>query len=263
MRWRGKDAPYRRIEGSLADFGAWLRDRPERIRRLHFSNQALLYYRLIRPRRCLSDNRRYAFCFSQGPGEAEFMPIRVGQMKETLTPWGITWRSVRSIAVRDDTSVQSVDIRHVEDDATPPCPVSPFGLDGEVQIARSHPKTGEGCVLASTDEIEAQRGVETDCTGHIMGRQCDRTDALDHRGDVIRGCRKSRPPRRIHDDIPRSGQNPKILGRDDTEVIRYLITIGVPFSGHLLAQEGQDRGLEVGECCMTSIVGDVLVHQAP
>jgi hypothetical protein len=26
--------------------------------------------------------------------------------------------------------------------------------------------------------------------------------------------------------IPRSGQNPKILGRDDTEVIRYLITIG-------------------------------------
>src|SRR5271166_2929508 len=27
--------------------------------------------------------------------------------------------------------------------------------------------------------------------------------------------------------IPRSGQNPKILGRDDTEVIRYLITIYV------------------------------------
>src|ERR1700733_3663910 len=36
---------------------------------------------------------------------------------------------------------------------------------------------------------------------------------------------------------PRSGQNPKILGRDNTEVIRYLITIDVPFSGHLLAQE--------------------------
>src|SRR5271166_3132181 len=60
-----------------------------------------------------------------------------------------------------------------------------------------------------------------------------------------------------------SGQNSKILGRDDTEVIRYLITIGVPFSGHLLAQEGQDRGLEVGECSMTSIVDDMPVHQAP
>src|SRR5208283_237726 len=67
----------------------------------------------------------------------------------------------------------------------------------------------------------------------------------------------------IDDAIPSSGQNPKILGRDDTEVIRYLITIGVPFSGHLLAQKGQDRRFEVGECLMTSIMGDMLVHQAP
>ena len=63
--------------------------------------------------------------------------------------------------------------------------------------------------------------------------------------------------------IPRSGQNPKILGRDDTEVIRYLITIDTPFSGHLLAQKGQDCGFEVSECRMTSIVGDMLVHQPP
>src|SRR6202030_4175595 len=64
-------------------------------------------------------------------------------------------------------------------------------------------------------------------------------------------------------NIPRSGQNPKILGRDDTEVIRYLITIDVPFSGHLLTQKGEDRRFEVGECLMTSVVGDMLVHQAP
>ena len=63
--------------------------------------------------------------------------------------------------------------------------------------------------------------------------------------------------------IPRSGQNPKILGRDDTEVIRYLITIGVPFPGHFLAQEREDRRFEIGECRMTSIVGDMLVHQPP
>src|ERR1700722_18291289 len=59
------------------------------------------------------------------------------------------------------------------------------------------------------------------------------------------------------------GQDPKLLGRDDTEVIRYLITIGVPFSGHLLAQKGQDFGFEVSKCRMTSIVGDMLVHQPP
>jgi hypothetical protein len=64
-------------------------------------------------------------------------------------------------------------------------------------------------------------------------------------------------------DIPRSGQNPKILGRDDTEVIRYLITIGVPSPGYFLAQEREDLRFEIGECRMTSIVGDMLVHQAP
>ena len=35
--------------------------------------------------------------------------------------------------------------------------------------------------------------------------------------------------------IPRSRQNPKILGRDDAEIIRYLITVSAPFSGHFLA----------------------------
>jgi hypothetical protein len=65
------------------------------------------------------------------------------------------------------------------------------------------------------------------------------------------------------DSIPRSVQKPKFAGRDDTEVIRYLITIDTPFSGHLLAQKGQDCGFEVSECRMTSIVGDMLVHQPP
>ncbi len=63
--------------------------------------------------------------------------------------------------------------------------------------------------------------------------------------------------------IPRSRQNPKILGRDDAEVIRNLVAIGAPFSGYLLTQERQDRGFEIGERRMTSIVRDVLVHQAP
>jgi len=63
--------------------------------------------------------------------------------------------------------------------------------------------------------------------------------------------------------ITRSVQNPKILGQDDTEVIRYLIAIDTPFSGHLLAQKGQDRRFEVSECRMTSIVGNMLVHQPP
>src|SRR3954453_10477786 len=39
----------------------------------------------------------------------------------------------------------------------------------------------EGCILAAPDEVEAHHGVEANRTGHIMRRQCDGTDALDHR----------------------------------------------------------------------------------
>jgi len=150
---------------------------------------------------------------SHRPGEAQFMAVRIGQMKETLAPYGITWRGVRSIAVRDDTGVQGVDIRHVEDDATPPCPVPLFRLDDEVQIAGSGPKTGEGCVLAATDEVETQRGVEANRTRHIMRRQCDRTDALDHRGDFIPGCRKGSPAERIHHDSDARRENLHTVAR--------------------------------------------------
>ena len=64
-------------------------------------------------------------------------------------------------------------------------------------------------------------------------------------------------------DIHFGRRGGKILGRDDTEVIRYLITIGVPSPGYFLAQEREDLRFEIGECRMTSIVGDMLVHQAP
>src|SRR5208283_2245413 len=134
--------------------------------------------------KCRAGRGRYRIS-SQGSGEAELMPVRVGEMKETLAPCGVTWRRVRLIAVRDDIGMQSVDIRHVENDATPPYPVLPFRLNGEVQVARSSPKTGERCVLAPADEFEAQRAIEADGTGHIMRGQCNRTDALDHRSDFI------------------------------------------------------------------------------
>jgi hypothetical protein len=63
--------------------------------------------------------------------------------------------------------------------------------------------------------------------------------------------------------IPRSRQDPKILGRDDAEIFRYLIAVGVPFSGHLLAQKRQDRRFEIGEGLVAAIVRDTLMHQTP
>src|ERR1700738_4700149 len=61
--------------------------------------------------------------------------------------------------------------------------------------------------------------------------------------------------------IPRSRHNPKILGRDDAEVIRYFVAVETPVSGHLLAQARQVCGGELRECPVAAVVGDVLVHQ--
>ena len=55
--------------------------------------------------------------------------------------------------------------------------------------------------------------------------------------------------------IPRSRENPKILWRDDAEVVRYLVAVEPPISWHLLAQERRDRVAEVGECLVASVVG--------
>ncbi len=50
----------------------------------------------------------------------------------------------------------------------------------------------------------------------------------------------------MEQDILRSRQDPKILGRDDAEVVGYGVAIEVPRPGHLLAQECQDRAAEIG-----------------
>jgi hypothetical protein len=63
--------------------------------------------------------------------------------------------------------------------------------------------------------------------------------------------------------IPRSRQNPKILGPDDTQIIHYFVIVYSPFSGHLLTQKRPDRRPEIGDGLMTPIVCDVLVHRIP
>jgi hypothetical protein len=63
---------------------------------------------------------------------------------------------------------------------------------------------------------------------------------------------------RVNELYPAQRRTQKILCRNDMGVIRYMITIDASFSRHLLAQKGQNRGFEVSECRMTSIVGDIL-----
>ena len=63
--------------------------------------------------------------------------------------------------------------------------------------------------------------------------------------------------------IPRSRQNPKILGVDDSKIVGDRITEVGPISGNRFAQEGERRVGELSASCVAFVVGDMLVHDAP
>jgi hypothetical protein len=102
-------------------------------------------------------------------------------MEVSLAPCGIARRSVGVVACGDDPSVHGVNVDDVEYRPTPPLPVPIAGLGGQVQVARPGTETGETGVLATMDEVEAQRSVEAHGAWHIVGSQGQRRDGFDYR----------------------------------------------------------------------------------
>src|ERR1700739_2631428 len=96
-------------------------------------------------------------------------------------------------------------------------------------------------------------------TGGLRGNGDDQKGA----GSEDRRQRHEGTSRLHRPAIPRSRQNPKILGRDDAEVVRDLIAVEAPVPWYLFAQEREDRLAEVFEGLVACVVGDVFVHQPP
>ena len=96
----------------------------------------------------------------QWPGEAQFVAIRIGQVEEPLAPFGIARRRVRSITGRDHPRVEAVDVGMIEDDTSPPGPLSPRGLCDEIEKAGSSPKARKRRVITAMDDRESQRAVK-------------------------------------------------------------------------------------------------------
>src|SRR5450631_4715899 len=71
------------------------------------------------------------------------------------------------------------------------------------------------------------------------------------------------PTRDRQHAIPRLAQDPKISWVDDTEVVGDRIADEAPVFGHGFCQESHYGRLEVSECEVASVVGDVSVHDAP
>src|SRR5665647_2934919 len=63
--------------------------------------------------------------------------------------------------------------------------------------------------------------------------------------------------------IPRSRNNPKILGVDDAEIVGDRITEVRPIPRNFFTQETERRIGELGASCVALVVRDMLVHHAP
>src|SRR5262249_24230486 len=119
---------------------------------------------------------------SQWPSEAKLVAIRIGQVKEPLAPFGIAGRRVWSVAGRDHPRIEGVDVGMVEDDTSPPRPISLRGLCDEIEKAGSGPKTCKRGVITTMNDLKSQHAIEGDGAHHVVGGQRDGTDALNHRG---------------------------------------------------------------------------------
>jgi len=63
--------------------------------------------------------------------------------------------------------------------------------------------------------------------------------------------------------IPRSRDDPKILGRDDAEVVGDRVAEVRPIARNLFAQETERRVGELRTSGVAFVVGNVSMHQAP
>ena len=79
----------------------------------------------------------------QRPREAELVTIRIGQVEVALAPFGIAgsgrWLKPGGTRPRKE----AIHIGHIDDDASPPGPLSVCRLGDQVQIARSSAEAGK------------------------------------------------------------------------------------------------------------------------
>ena len=125
-----------------------------------------------------------SFTLSQWRSEAKFVTIRVGEVEEPLAPFGIARCGVWTAAGRDDARMEGVNVGMVEDDTSPPRPISLGRLGDEIEIVGSGPKTSKQCVVTTMSDLKSQHAIEADGARHIVGGQRDSTDTLDHRGNA-------------------------------------------------------------------------------
>src|SRR5436190_21666273 len=105
----------------------------------------------------------------------------------TLAPW----RCLDPVAGSEQSGIHPVHIRVVEDQAAPPRPLPRRRLGDQVHKISAGLEAGEALVFTAIQHGESEHSVESDRTPHVVRREGDRADALDHhRAPPTRQCRR-------------------------------------------------------------------------
>lgn len=113
------------------------------------------------------------------PGKTQLVAVRVGDVEVPLSPLGIAGRGLGVQPVAQRAVVEGVNVADVKDDTSPPRPLPVGRFAGDVQIALADAEAGKGRVGPAIDQLETQRAIERDRTGHVVSGEGDRTDGLD------------------------------------------------------------------------------------
>src|SRR3954447_14008770 len=127
----------------------------------------------------------------QGPREAEFVTIGIGQVEVALAPFGIAGSRRGREPCRTRARIEAIHIGHIEDDTSPPGPLSLYRLGDQVQIARSSAEAGERGCFTPEQELKPERLIEADSSAHVVSGEGDGAQSLDHRGALSLFCQGS------------------------------------------------------------------------
>src|SRR6516225_4669872 len=125
-----------------------------------------------------------------------------------------------------------------------------------------------GCVVY----VRAQRGLLPPRASDMLALRIRAVDGKGLSPSRLQPCRplpglltstELKEYRSLLESIPRSCHDPKVLGRDDAEVVGNRIAEVRPIARNLFAQEIERRVGEVRTSCVAFVVCNVSMHQAP
>ena len=113
----------------------------------------------------------------QGAGKAEFMSIRVKDVKISLSPGSIDWIGVALQSMAHQLGMEFIHVVHVKDDPSPPANRLVGG--NKVEVAATNSKARKTGAFAAIQHIQSyQVSIEDHGASHVFNREGNSADTL-------------------------------------------------------------------------------------